>query len=208
MTAPVGVTAVVLAAGRSARMGARNKLLLQHRGVPLLRHALDTLAAAGLDDVVVVTGHEAAAVEAAVRDRAVRVVHNTAYAEGMASSIRCGVAAAAPPHRVLLVLGDMPSVRPATLRRLLAAHAEAPAPAIVQPRHAGRPGHPVLFDAAFRAELLALAGDVGARAVLQAHPGALVRVEVDDPGVLLDVDTPSAYAALGAEGGEGGGAAP
>lgn len=190
------LTAIVLAAGASQRMGADNKLLLPLDGRPLVAHVVAAVGAA-IEDVVVVTGHDREAVEAALADRPVRFAHNAAHAQGMASSLVCGVEAAAPGTNGLLVCpGDLPLVRPSTMRALRLAFAEAGHPVIAVPVCQERRGHPVLFDAAFRNELLQLTGDGGARPVLDAFPQAVVEVAVRDRGIFYDVDTREAYDGL------------
>ncbi len=191
------VTAVVLAAGTSSRMGAANKLLLPLGGTLIVAHVVEIVRAAPVADVVVVTGHEQAAVEAALARRPVRLVHNADYDSGMASSIRRGVEAAAPEtDGIMIVLGDMPLVRVQTVQRLCERFAAASRPAIVAPVRGGRRGHPVLFDAAFRDELRRLRGDEGARPVVRAHAATPTVAAVDDPGIFRDVDTRAAYDAL------------
>lgn len=190
-----GITAIVLAAGRSQRMGAVNKLLLPLRGQPLLLHVLDALAAAGMHQRLVVTGHDAAAVEAALAGRPEHLVANPDYAAGMATSLRTGVEAAPSDSTGFLIcLGDMPHVQPTTIRHLVDASESAGREEIVVPSHEGHDGHPVLFPARLRTALLALDGDRGARGLLQAEADRLLRVEVDDAGILQDIDTPTAYA--------------
>lgn len=181
--------ALVLAAGHSRRMGQENKLTLEWRGKALVAHAVDALLEAGADPVVVVTGHEPERVRAALGSRAITYQHNDAHAQGMGTSLARGARALEAPSRVAVCLGDMPSIRPETLRLLAASPG-----VIVAPTHRGRRGHPVFFDGALLEELRSLGGDQGARALVGAHGAQLV--EVDDPGVLLDVDTPQAWAAL------------
>lgn len=191
------ITAVVLAAGASRRMGDANKLLLPFGGTPVVARIVETVRVASVEEVIVVTGHERAAVEEVLAPYPVRCVHNADYASGMASSIRWGVEAAAPhTDGIMIGLGDMPLVQPETWQRLRTRFAEAPRPAIVFPVNDGRRGHPVLFDAAFRDELRQLHGDGGARAVIQAHADAALGVPVDDPGIFRDIDTRAAYEAL------------
>ena len=188
------ITALVLAAGGSTRMGGANKLLLSLRGKPVLTHVLEAVCEAPVTEVVVITGYDARPVRAVAAAHAVRLVYNPDHAAGMATSLRCGLTAAPEADGYLICLGDMPHIAPETLRRVCAAFAAQPAPSIIAPVHGGRRGHPVLFDAAFRNALCALRGDVGARAVLQALADALVPVAVDDAGIFEDLDTPAAYA--------------
>lgn len=196
MVSAVHVAALVLAAGSSRRMGPLNKLLLPLRGEPLVRHAVHTALAAGCRDVVVVLGHDAAAVQAALTGLPVRCVHNAEHDEGLGSSVRCGVAALRPDvQAVLCLLGDMPNVSPATLQALAAAYKPEAGVQACQPVFDGQPGNPVLWGAPMWPALAALQGDQGARGLLRGLGDGLVRVPVPDPGVLLDLDTPEDWAA-------------
>ena len=200
--APDRIAGLVLAAGQSTRMG-RNKLLCSLKGAPLIAHAVDAALDAQLKPVVVVTGHQAAAVGDALRDRAVRFADNPRFASGMASSLAAGLRELmhyAPHTRAALVmLGDMPHVRAAHLARMIAAFEQAEADAICVPEHEGRRGNPVLWPARDFAALASLTGDVGGRALLQAHAARVQRVAMADDGVLIDVDAPDLLAALTAD---------
>lgn len=180
--------AVVLAAGSARRFGG-GKLLAPFRGAPLLHGALTAARAACGGAVTVVTGADAPAVEAAVRafDPAIRVVLAPDHAEGMAASLRAGIAALPPRTAGAFVfLGDMPRVPHAVLPRLAAAvRAGAPAAA---PTFGGARGHPVLLGAELFGEALKLTGDQGARPLIQALGARLAQVDAPDDGVLFDVD--------------------
>jgi molybdenum cofactor cytidylyltransferase len=196
------VAALVLAAGRSRRMGGPNKLLQEVDGAAMVARVVDVLAEAPVDPVLVVTGHDAPAVEAVLRGRSVELIHNPRHAEGMGTSVACGVRALAGRESgavdgVLVCLADMPRVSPATVRRLVSAFRAAGDPAVCVPVHREKRGNPVLWGAAFFGELAELGGDVGARGLLAEHIDALLEVPVDDPGVLLDVDTREALDRLG-----------
>ncbi len=174
-----------------------NKLLCELAGVPIVARAARALLASGVRPVLAVTGHDAERVRAALADLDLEFVHNAGWAEGMASSLRAGVAALpAGIDGVLVALGDMPALRPALLRALVAAFDPAAGRSICVPERKGRRGHPVLFGAEHFAELAALAGDVGARALFERHAASVHALAVDDPGILLDVDTPEALARL------------
>ncbi len=194
------VAAVVLAAGRSRRMGAANKLLLEVDGTPMVRRVVEAILASRARPVIVVTGFERARVEAALAHLPVTFVHNPDHEAGMATSLRAGIAAV-PPDRdgAFICLGDMPRLSAPILETLMDAFHPEEGRAIVVPVHRGRRGHPVLFARAFFAEMARLEGDVGARTILARHPEAVVEVEVEDPAVLLDVDTPEALAAIRGE---------
>jgi molybdenum cofactor cytidylyltransferase len=188
------IAALVLAAGRSRRMGADNKLLVDLEGQPLLARTLSTLAASAATPLVVVTGHDADAVGEVARAAGARVVHNPDHQAGMSTSIRAGLAALDEVDGVLIALGDMPFVRPQDIEALLEAFDPDGGAPIVVPVHDRKRGHPVLWAWRYVPELLAITGDVGARSVLSAHADDVHLVPVPDPGIHLDVDTPEALA--------------
>jgi len=188
-TEPVPFAALVLAAGLSRRSGARNKLLATVDGRPMVRAVAETVLAAGFRPVLAVTGHEREKVRAALDGLDVGFAQNPDYAEGMASSIRHGVAALGDDVAgVLIALGDMPWVTAGTLVALAQAFDVGAGLDICRPVHAGKPGNPVLFGRRHFAVLMALSGDAGAKGVIKANPDAVVDVPVDDAGVQRDLD--------------------
>jgi len=180
--------AVVLAAGSASRFGG-GKLLAPWQGAPLLHAALAAARAAPVSSVTVVTGADAPAVSACARafDPAVRLVHAADHAEGLAASLRAGIAGLPPETDAAFVfLGDMPRVPHAVLRPLAeAVLAGAPAAA---PVFAGTRGNPVVLGRSLFGEVAALTGDIGARPLLQQLGARLALVEAPDDGVLFDVD--------------------
>lgn len=185
------VAALILAAGRSTRFGDANKLLADFHGMPMLTHVLSIAEAAGLSSRLLVTGHEAEAVRALAGEA--RVIGNPDYRLGLSTSIRAGLAALPEgTGAALIMLGDMPRVRPETLQRLVAASREDPSLAFV-PVFEGRWGNPVLVRRALFPSLMQLHGDQGARKLLEASREVLREVPVDDPGVLADFDTREAF---------------
>ena len=184
-----GVTAILLAAGRSSRMGTPKPLLLL-AGKPLLARSLDALRDGGVGEIVVVLGAEADRVRRGVSLEGTRVVVNEEFEAGMSASIRAGLrGASADAEAYLIVLGDQPLVAPATIRALVERRAATRARILV-PTYLGVRGNPVLLEASLSAEIKAVRGDVGCRGVVAAHKAEVVEVPVDDPGILLDVDTP------------------
>jgi molybdenum cofactor cytidylyltransferase len=193
------IAAVVLAAGRSRRMGT-NKLVERVGDGPMVARVVDAALASSAAPVLVVTGHQRQAVAATLEGRPVTFVHNPAYAEGISTSVKAGIAALPDDvDGVLICLGDMPGITPAVLDRLIAAYAPAENRAICVPTFAGRRGNPVLWDRRFFAEMMEIAGDTGARHLVGAHADQVAEVEMADDGVLVDVDTPDALAALRTE---------
>ncbi len=189
------VVPVVLAAGRSSRMGETNKLLADLNGRPLVTHIIDQLAAARLAPPVVVLGSRADEVRAAIGATRARFVTAPDYADGLSASLRAGIAALpADCGAALVCLGDMPRVGTATLRALAAAATSAEVIAI--PVWAGKRGNPVLWGRAHFAALSRLSGDVGGKALLSEQAHHVVEIAASGDGVLTDVDTPEALAAV------------
>ena len=184
------VWAVVLAAGRSTRMGRENKLLSPVEGKPMAVRTVAALKKCALGGIVVVLGHQAEKLRQALPARKLRFVENKQFRKGMASSIRCGVAALNDTvDSALIVLADMPRVQPQTIASLIGALKPEDGRTIALPRYRGKRGNPVLFARQHFEELAALDRDQGAKELLVAHAEAIIEVAVDDPGVLVDVDT-------------------
>jgi molybdenum cofactor cytidylyltransferase len=191
------VAAIVLAAGRSTRMGEANKLLCGIAGAPMVRHVAAATLGSRARPVLVVTGHQEAAVRAALAGLTVTFVANPDYASGLMSSLKAGIAAL--PQGIagaLVALGDMPMLRPADFDRLIEAFLAAGTGNIVVPVYRGRRGNPVLWPAAYFANILALEGDTGARQLFASHAAAIREVPIAAAAVLEDIDTPEALAEL------------
>jgi molybdenum cofactor cytidylyltransferase len=191
----VSIAGIVLAGGTSSRLG-RPKQLLELAGRPLLQHAVDAAATARLDEVIVVLGHRAGEVAAALAlPPGARSVVNPDYATGQASSMHTGLAAVSPQaEAAVLLLGDQPGMAPAHIAAVADAFRGGAGP-IVQGSYRGTPGHPVLFARRVWPELMAVRGDLGAREVIKAHPDWVVRVELD-ADVPPDLDTMEDYRRL------------
>jgi molybdenum cofactor cytidylyltransferase len=184
-------TAILLAAGESTRMG-RPKPLLPWRGTTLIEYQVRELLAAGCDPLVVVLGHAAGDVRAAVPAEATVVV-NERYREGRASSLRAGAAAIPDDATAVVVLSvDQPRPR-VVIERLLSAQRASPDD-IAVPTYDGRRGHPVVLPGALLPELRsATESQRGLRGVLEAHEAEIIEVAIDDPAVVLDINTPEDY---------------
>lgn len=183
------VSAVVLAAGTSQRFGNTNKLLVPVDGEALVRRVVRKLLASQIREVVVVTGYQAEAVTVALEGLDVVLIHNTAYAEGMGTSIATGVSQCSDSSDgFLIVLGDMPRLRSATIDRLIARLAGHET--VVVPQANGRRGNPVLFGKHYRHALRSLRGDSGARRIYEQAGADRVTLDVDDEE-LWDFDLPT-----------------
>jgi molybdenum cofactor cytidylyltransferase len=188
--APHGVAAVVLAAGQSSRMAPRHKLLVQDAaGRAMIARVVDGVLASRARPVLIVTGHRADEVKAALAGRPVTFVTAPDYADGLSASLRAGLAAVPDSTAAaLVVLGDMPLVTAATINRLIDGYDPDEGRTIVAPSHAGELGNPVLWDRRHFPAMMALTGDRGARSLLQLHAEAVAEIVVDDT-VLRDFDT-------------------
>ncbi|HWL68374.1 MAG TPA: molybdopterin-binding/glycosyltransferase family 2 protein [Geminicoccus sp.] len=190
------ITALVLAAGRSSRMRGANKLLTPIDGKPLVAHVVDAALQSSCDRVVVVTGHMQAELAEALAGRPLTLTHNPDFADGLASSLKAGLAAVpAEADGVLVLLGDMPDIDRRLIDRMIAAFSPADRRSIVVPVANGRRGNPVLWSSAFFGEMRELAGDAGARALIDRHEDQVAEIAVEHRGPLVDLDTPEALAA-------------
>lgn len=191
------IAALVLAAGQSRRMGGVNKLLSIIDGRPLVAGAVEAALRSRASPVIVVTGFQAQEVRSALDGREVTFVHNPDYARGMASSLRRGVNAVPEEAAgVIVCLADMPRIAAAHLDRLVATHAGDGDCSICVPVFDGRRGNPVLWDRRFFAELAAIEGDTGGRALLKQYADCVCTVEMEDDAILGDIDTPGDLAGL------------
>ena len=191
------VWAVLLAAGRSRRMGAHNKLLAAFDGQPLVRRMAQRLAASRAASAVAVLGHQAEAVSRALAGVAVRQVENPDFATGLASSLKAGIRALPPSASgALVVLADMPHIATADLDRLVEAFLASGGRAIVRATHGGKRGNPVILPRALFGEVERLEGDTGARQIVESAPMEVIEVELGE-AASLDVDTPEALRAAG-----------
>jgi molybdenum cofactor cytidylyltransferase len=191
MTAP-RVAALVLAAGTSSRMGS-NKLLADLNGAPMIVQTVKRIAAASVENVTVVTGHQADDIQAALDGQMVSFVHNPQFADGLATSLSAGVAALQKScDAVLVCLGDMPLIDPRDVNRMIAAYNPVELRSIVVPVHGRSFGNPVLWGSNHFPALMACEGDRGARSLLESLKEEVVEIPVEHEGVVLDADTPEA----------------
>ncbi len=179
---------VVLAAGKSSRMG-ENKLLLKVGGKTVLDRLLDALTQA-VDEVVVVTGNNPDPIRAMATAHGVRVAHNPDHEKGMTTSFQAGIRALGGVDAAFLVLGDQLGLSPELLRRMIAAMEDVPGALIVSPTHGGKRGHPVLFRGSLFGEILALKETL--KEVVDGHADAHVHVEGGEWST-MDFDTPADF---------------
>ncbi len=182
------ISAIVLAAGTSSRMG-RPKPLIRVRGRPLLEHVLTTIRNSSVGQTVVVLGHEADRIQEDIPLDDVTVVLNRDYAEGMSTSIKAGLRALdSGTEAAFVVLADQPFVSPSTLDTLSHRWTESDAKILI-PTFRGVRGNPVLLDLSLSHDLQSISGDQGCRGIFGHHQDDILEVPVDDPSILLDLDT-------------------
>ena len=190
------VAAIILAAGRSTRMGGPNKLLAELSGKKLVRIAAEQALASKASEVIVVTGHQADLVEQALAGLKVKFVRNPDFAGGLASSVKAGISAVSrDADGAVICLGDMPLIDSGLIDRLIEAFSPDRGNLIVVPVADGRRGNPVLWSRRFFKELMTLDGDIGARHLIARHAEAVADVPVEGNSAFLDIDTPQALEA-------------
>jgi molybdenum cofactor cytidylyltransferase len=193
------IAALLLAAGQSRRMGS-NKLLEEIDGRPMIARTAQRLLASRARPIVAVLGNQADAVDAALGKLPVERVQNQAYAEGLSTSLKRGLAALPSEiDGVVVCLGDMPLIAGRDIDKLIAAFNPLEGRAIVVPTRRGKRGNPVLWGKRFFPEMAELAGDVGAKHLIGEHAEFVCEVEMDSDSVLVDIDTPDALSELRAK---------
>jgi len=186
------IAAVILAAGLSHRMGELKQLLPWKNGT-ILGSTIDLYIGSPVDKTIVVVGYCAEKIIDLLKDKPVEWVVNQEYESGMASSLRAGIKNLGPEVQAcLLGLGDTPLIKSETVAKIVEAYRQF-GKEIVIPCYKGRKGHPVLMTRRFFPELLNVQGDLGARTVIQTHQSVVYRLETDDEGVIIDLDTPASY---------------
>jgi molybdenum cofactor cytidylyltransferase len=192
------VAAVILAAGKSTRMGEAKQLLPLGEST-VLGQTIENVRRSRVDEIVLVLGSSAEAIRrrlpaSLLQD--LKIVVNPAYEQGMASSLRAGLSALDPESAAaLIILADQPFVHPETLNQLGSEHRRTRARILI-PSYKGVRGNPVLLDRSVFAQVMALEGDVGCRAIFSSHTEHTVKLEVEDEGILLDIDSQEDYQRL------------
>jgi len=192
------ITAIVPAAGLSSRMG-QNKLLMPFAGKSLIERAVDTLMTSGVDEIVVVLGHEANLVRSRLEGKSVHFVDNPDYRAGLSTSVRAGMEAAPKGADAMMIyLADQPLLEADEVRRLVLAFAEAKraGKSIVVPFFCNKRGNPVILDASYREMVLDVVGDAGCRRIIKRHPEQVFAVQMETDHVVRDVDTPEDFESL------------
>ncbi len=190
----IPVHAIVLAAGQSRRMGGTNKLLVQLDGMALVRHVVEAARASKVAGITVVGGHQAQDVTDALKGLDVEYCLNSDFADGLASSLRCGITSV--PHDcagAIILLGDMPRITGTMINHMLEEFEQAQPSCIIQATDCGRRGNPVVWPAKYFDFLKQISGDVGGRHLIEENAENVITVELGE-AARLDIDTPEMLA--------------
>lgn len=184
------ITALVLAAGRSTRMGEENKLLLTFNDKSMVSYVVDQLLDSAVSDIIVVTGNEVDAVKKSISGK-VNYVHNEDYAHGLSTSVKAGIYALADDtDGVMICLGDMPYITATDYNNLITAFEPGK---IIAPTTNGKIGNPLIFAKDYFKDFDALNGDKGAKKLLKNYPDNIKEVNLNTDAIFSDIDTPEEY---------------
>lgn len=186
------VSAIVLAAGLSRRMGSENKLFLPVQGKPMLLHGLEQIERSNIQELIVVTSERSIA---GIPEN-YQPILNPDYEKGMTTSIQKGVAAATASNGYMICLGDQPTIKTEDYDQIIRAFDQAYAKdtkSIVVPFHEGKRGNPVIFSASYKTEILNHQNMEGCKGIIQENAQHIVRVSLSNAGILTDIDTPEDY---------------
>jgi molybdenum cofactor cytidylyltransferase len=186
------LSAILLAAGRSQRMGKLKQLMPLGKST-IVEQAIDNLLSSAVSEVIVVLGYKAKEIAKTIATKPVKIMFNPSYQQGMSTSIIAGLILVNPKAQaVMLALGDQPFVSSQTINRLIEEfHNHDKGIAI--PTYKGRRGHPLIFTIKYKAELLELKGDIGGREIIKHHPDDILEIAVDSESVITDIDTREDY---------------
>lgn len=194
MTVGKDIHAVLLAAGRSERMGRNNKLLLNADGIPLVRKSAINILNSNVASMTVVTGFDENKIVNALSGLNVNFVKNINFREGLSSSLKAGLANITPtPSAVIICLADMPKIQPEHINRLLENFDPLRGLEICIPTNNGKRGNPVLIGSRFFPHIFETSGDFGAKQVMKHHPDKVVEVEIGTSDIHFDIDTQDEY---------------
>jgi len=189
------ISAILLAAGESKRMG-QPKQLLPFRGSTLLGQIVENLLQSQAAETIVVLGSQAEKIIPQIAGEPVRIVVNPDFEQGMSSSIKCGLShISEAADGVMIVLGDQPLIEKETIDLLIERHRQSER-GIILPVYNGIRGHPVIFTMKYKDELLRLTGDIGGKQIVERHPSDVLEVEVDSESVVTSIDAESDYQSL------------
>jgi molybdenum cofactor cytidylyltransferase len=188
------ISAILLAAGESRRMGEINKLHMPIDGVPLLRRSLETLLAAELGEIVVVLGHDRANTQALLKGLSVRAVYNSDYESGQMASVHCGLGSLEQAcEGVIVALGDQPALTVSDLDHLIDAFFTRNGGEVIIPEFEGKRGNPIIISNRCQQDIVTGKYNLGCRRFIEENPELVRTVEMPGPSVVIDLDTPMDY---------------
>ena len=191
------IHAVILAGGQSKRMGTKNKLLAPINGKPMIALTAETIIASKASSVVIVTGFEHQKIKEAIKHSNIEFIHNKNFQNGISSSVVAAIKSAPEDCSAILIgLGDMPKITVSHINKLIDAYNPLEGRAICVPTWKGKRGNPVLWARRFFPEMLQLKGDFGAKELMGKYAELVVEVEMNDNGIVIDIDTPEALEAF------------
>ena len=194
MTVGKDIHAVLLAAGRSERMGRNNKLLLNVDGIPLVRKSAINILNSNVTSITVVTGFDENKIVNALSGLNVNFVKNINFREGLSSSLKAGLANITPtPSAVIICLADMPKIQPEHINQLIENFDPLKGWEICIPTNNGKRGNPVLIGSRFFPYIFETSGDFGAKQVMKQHSDKIVEVEIGTSDIHFDIDTQDEY---------------
>ena len=189
--------AVVLAAGSSQRMGTTNKLHLTVGGMPLLRRSVRTLLDSRIEEIIVVLGYELQVTLGLIEDLPVRTVYNEAHLDGQMTSVHCGLATLDDCYDgIFIALGDQPALRSADIDALIDAFVSRDGGEVVVPTYRGERGNPIVISNTCRRDILAGTRNLGCRKFIEKNPSLVRKLDMSNPAVVIDLDTPEQYASF------------
>ena len=186
------ITAILLAAGQSKRMNGENKLTKKIKNIPLIKCALNNILKSSINEIVVVLGYQSEIIEKLIdKNDKIKFVFNPNFKNGIASSIKKGIENLSKKTDAFFIsLGDMPSINYDTYNKLIEYKKNQK---IIVPMFKGQKGNPVLFPKSFTKKISSIRGDYGAKKILEMNSKEVFNLEIDDPGIIKDVDIPNDF---------------
>tara|TARA_Y100000590_G_scaffold467330_1_gene645860 strand:+ start:899 stop:1480 length:582 start_codon:yes stop_codon:yes gene_type:complete len=189
------ISSILLAAGQSKRMLGENKLIKDVKGIPLIKCALNNILKSNVNEIIIILGYQNETIEKLIdKTSRVKFVFNSNYKEGISSSIKKGIKNLSEKNEAFFIsLGDMPSINYNTYNQLIKYSKDKK---VIVPLFKGQKGNPVLFPKSFEKKLLSIEGDSGAKKMLEINKKEVLNLEIDDPGIIKDLDVPSDFNSL------------
>ena len=186
------ISAILLAAGQSKRMNGENKLIKEIQGTPLIKHSVKNIFASSIDELIVVLGHQKETIEKLInKNEKIKFVFNKDFESGIASSIKTGLNNLSEKTEAFFIcLGDMPMVNPNIYNQLIKSINKRE---IIVPTYKNQQGNPVLFAKSMKEKIINIAGDVGAKKILELNKDKILNLEINDQCVTKDFNTQDSF---------------